>query len=98
MEIHTLLLKTTKEDNYFIGDKNEFSFFYGPEKKKKTQKIYKYRIKLILTIAVKKKKGKETSITSKHQQARLRQYSIFFTLYPDQQKGKNKQITIIQQK
>ena len=36
MEIHTLLIKTTKEDNYFIGDKNEFLFFYGPEKKEKT--------------------------------------------------------------
>ncbi len=46
MEIHTLLLKTTKEDNYFIGYKNEFLFFYGPEKGKKHKKIKKTELNL----------------------------------------------------
>ena len=42
--------------------------------------ITKNVIKLILTFAVKKKKGKEIGTTSKHQQARLLQFSNFFTL------------------
>ena len=38
MEFHTLLIKTTKEDNYFIGDKMNYYSFLDHKKGKKHKK------------------------------------------------------------